>query len=368
MAYVKFTLLIFLLFCGFAQAQTSKDIVIGKRDSLYSHILKENRELWVYVPPLENPDIRSATYPVLYVLDGDRLFLQTAGILDHLSGPYSGERCPKMIIVGIVHSNRIKDLLPITKDGALETCDDFTAFVENELIPYVGRTYPTQPYRTFLGHSLGGLRVANTLLSQPKIFNAYIALDPSAGHDKGLWSERSSKLIPQKKLSAKSFYLEMAHTMPKGMDTSAIFRDTSGAARHMRCIMKLAKTFRAHPQTGLRFNWKYNPNLTHGDVTFTGTFDGLKDIFSWYPNPDRRKIFDAKVGTEQALAIIENKYGDISLRMGYAVLPSEEYVMEIVGQLLDMGQTEKAKAFARLNIRNYPESELAKFYLKEIRE
>jgi predicted alpha/beta superfamily hydrolase len=368
MANMKFTFLALLFYCGLAMGQTSKDIVIGKRDTLYSHILKENRELWVSVPPLENPDIRSATYPVLYLLDGDRLFLQTAGILDHLSGPYSGERCPKMIIVGIVHSNRMKDLLPITKDGALETCDDFTAFLEKELIPYIDRTYPTQPYRTLLGHSLGGLRVANTLLSQPQIFNSYIALDPSAGHDMGVWSERSSKLIPQKKLAAKSFFLEMAHTMPKGMDTSAIFRDTSGAARHMRCIMKLAKTLRAHPQTGLRFNWTYNPDLTHGDVTFDGTFDGLKDIFSWYPNPDGRKIYDAKVSTEQALAIIEKKYQEISTQMGYTVLPSEQFVMEIVGQLLNRGQTEKAKAFARLNIRNYPQSELAKFYLKEIGE
>ena len=40
--------------------------------------------------------------------------------------------------------------------------------------------------------------------------------------------------------------------------------------------------------------------------------------------------------------------------------------MNIIGILLQKGQKEKAIAFAKLNIKNYPKSELAIYYLSEI--
>jgi len=79
-----------------------------------------------------------------------------------------------MIIVAILHENRTKDLLPLAASD--ESSDGFTEFLGKERIPYIDKKYPTQPYRVLMGHSLGGLRMANTPMMQPQLFNAYLAL------------------------------------------------------------------------------------------------------------------------------------------------------------------------------------------------
>ena len=88
---------ILLIFSTTLFGQTNGEICIGKKDSLYSNILKENRQIVVYVPQNENPYIQTDKYPVLYLLDGDILFTKTIGMLEHLSSDYGSERCPKMM-------------------------------------------------------------------------------------------------------------------------------------------------------------------------------------------------------------------------------------------------------------------------------
>jgi hypothetical protein len=354
--------LILLIFSTTLFGQTNGEICIGKKDSLYSNILKENREIIVYVPQNENPYIQTDKYPVLYLLDGDILFTKTIGMLDHLSSDYGSERCPKMIVVGIINSNRFKDLLPITSKDKQDSIDDFTKFMEKELIPYIDKKYPTQQYRTLLGHSLGGLRSANTLVYQSQVFNSYIALDPSLGHDMNVWSDKTHNLMKSKTFNNKSLYLAMAQTMPKSMDTSAIQKDTTGWSRHMRSIMRFANDINTNKNKGLNFNWKYYPNLTHGEVTFEGAYDGLKSIFSWYYNEDINKIYDNATSVNSVVEIITKKYDIISSNMGLQVLPPEGSIMKIIDVLLSKGMKEKAVAFADLNVKNYPQSELAAYY------
>jgi predicted alpha/beta superfamily hydrolase len=361
---MKYTLIIFLFLSNLSFGQTNGDITIGIKDSLYSQKLNENRELIIYVPKLENEYVQSATYPVLYLLDGDRLFTQTVGILEHLSSEYGSERCPKMIVVGVVNNNRVKDLLPITSNDTKDNDDNFTQFLEKELIPFIDQKYPTQQYRTILGHSLGGLRAINTLVYQSHIFNGYIALDPSLGHDINKWSDKAHLLLPDKKFNNKSLYLAMAQTMPNLLDTALINKDTTGASRHMRSIMRFATDI--NTDNALSFNWKFYPEKTHSEVTFIGTYDGLQSIFNWYYFPEKNTLFDPSINSIQATGIVIEKFKTISRKMGYNFLPPEEYVMNIIGMLLQKGQKEKAIAFAKLNISNYPRSELAIYYLSEI--
>jgi hypothetical protein len=53
---------------GVAQSSPHNEgqIVIGKVDNLYSEILQEQREIWIYDPKYLD---RTKQYPVLYVLD-----------------------------------------------------------------------------------------------------------------------------------------------------------------------------------------------------------------------------------------------------------------------------------------------------------
>ncbi len=119
-------------------------------------------------------------YPVVYLLDGNWHFPTTMGIARFLSP--SGE-LPDMIIVGIGY--------PTDDDAELETlrqtdllpgvgADPFLAFIQEELMPYIDRTYLTNPQdRTLVGHSYGGLFTLYALFTATDTFQRYIALSPA---------------------------------------------------------------------------------------------------------------------------------------------------------------------------------------------
>jgi predicted alpha/beta superfamily hydrolase len=319
------------------------------------------------VPKSSNPYIQSETYPVLYLFDGNQLFTQTIGILEHLSSEYGGEKCPKMIVVAIVHNNRMKDLLPVVNSASEESSDNFTEFLSKELIPYIDKKYPTQPYCVLMGHSLGGLRAANTLMMQPSVFNAYLALDPSLGHDMNLWSDKMHAQLKTQVFSNQTLFMAMAQTMPADMSLADIRADTGGMSRHIRAIMRFADGIGAHDKKGLHFNWKFYPEETHGSVTFLGTYEGLKSIFSFFENKEKNLIFDSKISTASALELFNKHYEQCSKRMGFRVLPSETSVDLLANYLMSKGMEEKAIAFAELNVKNYPKSEYAAYFLNYLR-
>lgn len=344
-------------------AQTNGSICIGKTDSLYSNILKEKREILVYVPQPENPYVKTETYPVLYLFDGAKSFIKTVGMIEHLSSDYGSYRCPKMIVVAIVHPDRFKDLFPNVEKDSKDGVDDFGKFMEQELVPYIDKHYPTQHYRSVIGHSLGGLRAAHTMVYQSQLFNSYIALDPSLGHDMNVWSNKAREVMKQKSFNNTSLFMAMAHTMPKATDIKAIKSDTSGQSRHMRTMMQFADDINFNKNQGLQFDWKYYPNNTHSEVTFQGTYDGLNSIFSWYYNPEQQKIMDAKTSSKEAVEIVAKHYQLVSNKMGYKVLPSESYMTQLIELLINKQMRDKAIAFAGYNLNNYPESELAHYYV-----
>ncbi len=64
--------------------------------------------------------------------------------------------------------------------------DKFLAFLKNEAIPLIEKTYRTAPYRMLAGHSRGGLLVAYSLLAEPDLFHARFA------HSPALWATMRS--------------------------------------------------------------------------------------------------------------------------------------------------------------------------------
>ena len=141
-----------------APAQTIQHgaIVLGRVDSVASAVLKEQRKLWVYVPAdASDPAYLPQHYPVVYLLDGNDHFASVTSMVQYLA---QEEICPEMIVVGIPNTsdiNRTRDLTPsqpASFDGmpaadlkASGGGENFTAFLEKELIPYIDAHYPTTP-------------------------------------------------------------------------------------------------------------------------------------------------------------------------------------------------------------------------------
>ena len=151
---------------------------------------------------------KSQRYPVVYLLDGDAHFYSVAGMIHQLSEVNGNTLFPEMIVVGIPNTDRMRDLTPThsptgytgdsTGVGSSGGGEIFMSFIEKELIPYIDSLYPTAPYKVFIGHSLGGLTVINALLHHTRLFNSYIAIDPSMWWQNQLLLKQSGNILDPK--------------------------------------------------------------------------------------------------------------------------------------------------------------------------
>lgn len=171
-----FTLLFALSFL----TSFGQEINIGKRDTIFSKILNQERAFSVYLPPSYHAN-ENQNFPVLYILDGDYNYRYVSGLLE-LEGAIS-ERIPEMILVAIsgkdtetYRYNSKPNIKGIEDKG---NASEVAEFMAQELIPYVNANYKTNEFKILSGHSIGGLFVINTALHHPQLFDRYIAISPA---------------------------------------------------------------------------------------------------------------------------------------------------------------------------------------------
>ena len=138
--------------------------------------LGETREAWASLP--DRYDETQDRYPVLYMLDGEINF--SSGVIGGLrQAAFLGEM-PEFIVVGVVNTDRSKDIFPEvvtygdgTKDGG--RADRFLDFVGEELVPRVEKTYRTDPLRVLYGTSNTGFTAVYALFHDPRLASVYVA-------------------------------------------------------------------------------------------------------------------------------------------------------------------------------------------------
>lgn len=195
----SFWLFIGLANSSFGQSTTAKKpFVLGLIDTVHSNELGETRTLNIYLPEGYSKD-SMANYPVIYLLDGsaDEDFIHIAGLVQFANFPWVN-LLPKSIVVGIANVDRRRDFTyPTTidkdKKGFPTTGQSqrFIAFIEKELQPYIQKNYSSNPKKTIIGQSLGGLLATEILFKKPGLFNQYIIVSPS------LWWDNESLLAYQ---------------------------------------------------------------------------------------------------------------------------------------------------------------------------
>jgi len=344
----------FLSVFSFFEISAQEPIIIGRYDTIFSEVYNESRVLRISVPT----DIakgKQEKYPVVFVLDGANHIYPLTGMIHRFSFDEGCEVTPEMIIVGVETKNRYKELVPSFED------DNFSRYIEDELIPFIDKNYPTMPYRIFIGHSLGGLRVVHTALYQPDLFNAYIAVDPSLGA-KNEWYEIADRKIDSFELGNNKMFVAMAQTMPQSMvqDLISIKKDTTGVSNHMRKIMEFSELMSSKDTLGKTFKWKFYPDETHSSITQIGMYDGLKFIYNYYLNKTWPEVLDGNNSTEEALNIMLNHYKTVSDNLGTDILPTEKLLRMIIGAIERRDQYEKAKLFSEYYMKIYPESKKAR--------
>lgn len=328
----------------------AQPIVIGKIDTVYSNILNEKRAVYIYVPATDD---KAQRFPVLYLLDGEDHFESAVAIAKQLSGPL-----PDMIIVGITNTVRERDLTPTHVESAAKESgggEQFLQFIQQELMPYINKTYPAAPYKLFSGHSLGGLTVVNAFLNHTNMFDAYIALDPSLWWDDKKFLKQAQSQLPAMTFSNETLYLGFANNMRPGVDTTQVQKDTlDGRTLVTRSVIPFLHVLNGLPKNnGLTWNAKYISTERHGTVELLGEYDALRTVFNYYQFNVRQ--FDDNPCLNIDSAVVAH-YAMLSKKLGYTMLPTEDLINNLGYTCMSVNKMDKAYAFFKMNIDNHPNS------------
>jgi len=244
--------------------------------------------------------------------------------------------------------------------------------MEQELIPFVEEKYPVTSYRTFVGHSFGGLTAVYALFSHPELFSNYVAIDPSMWWDDQLLVKETDVVLSGHTLEGKALFVGVANTMEEGMELDRVREDTARSSRHIRSILSFIEKLEKKQDSPLEFAWKYYENDDHGTVPLITEYDALRFLFPWYRLKGLERFFqeDAADDPEEILRALEEHYEQVSTHFGYLVLPGEPAVNSLAYNLMNSEKPDMARAMFLLNIQNYPESanvydSMGDFYLNQ---
>lgn len=143
------------------------------------------RSLHIYVKLPEGYDVGGASYPAVYLTDGDSLYPMLAPTQLFLT---YDEPVPPAIVIGIAYGSfdpekgnrRHIDFRPPGPDAPDGGAAAFQRFLAEELIPEIERRYRADPQRRVLvGQSRGGSFVLYSAFTAPDLFWGRIASNAS---------------------------------------------------------------------------------------------------------------------------------------------------------------------------------------------
>ena len=240
------------------------NIKVGDRDSIQSAILKENRQFIIHLP--QGYDTSQTEYTVVYLLDGSEARLLSCFSMMNF---YFKE---PLIIVAIENTNRDRDMMPlnvpsypVAKPGA----DNFLSFIRTELIPKIENNNRTNGHRILCGQSLSAVFTLYALLTQPQLFDSYIA------NSVGWYDDMDSFFSP---------LVNTAFQSPGKYYGKKIFMSNSevDSYDHKKEILKSMDGFskKVKDRLGSGVIYKYETYTKYGHVPYPAFYDAMKFILT----------------------------------------------------------------------------------------
>jgi predicted alpha/beta superfamily hydrolase len=241
-------------------------LVIGETFRFDSRVLGEQRTINVYLPPgyAEGAD----RLPVLYALDGGLKedFPHLAG---HVDVSIKNQVIRPILVVGIENTERRRDLAgptSVPEEQAMAPhaggADRFRRFLRDELVPHVAARYRTGE-SAVIGESLAGLFALETLLVDPGLFDACIAVDPSVW-----WNGQALVRSAAGRFAAWS-------APPR-----VLFVATADYAETQDAVAILLAAVREHRPPGLTVHHEPMPGEQHGTIFPFAALKGIRWVFA----------------------------------------------------------------------------------------
>ncbi len=297
---------------------------IGSSVSIHSKILNESRELLIYSPKQAND--RRIKFPFIYLLDAEALFLMTVSAVKFMNGGSSMPRMPEAYIVGLVNTNRSRDMPVPQEIDKTNGASNFYDFITREIIPYINKNYTTGGLNILAGHSQGALFATYAALRDPKLFQFVIAMDAPI---------EVSKSVEQ--LYAKNFPESC------GLKYASI-----------KSLYGWSNNFKVE-NSCVHFKQVTLENETHETMPYKGIYEGLKYLFNDYLPPVK----------DWPLQNFKDYYNTLAKKYQVEYPIPSSVLLESAKQ--NIAQLEKAKAMELISENNslYGPGELSQQLLKK---
>ena len=320
---------LFLVHASPLVAQSGTTIPLASSFSMHSRILDEDRTIVVALP--NGYESSTASYPVLYLLDGMQNIWHVVGSVEVLARTGA---IPPVIIVGIKSENRMRDFTPSPAEGVPYSGggEMFLEFISRELIPFIEGNYRTHPYRLLEGHSLAGVFAVNAFMERTELFDAYIVMSPA------MWWNNE-----EMKTKAKAFFETNTE-----LDKSIYFGIGTNDGQGMRNeLNRYVEIIQQNSANGLRWSHREFEQEGHMSATLLINYYGL--IFSFYTMQLPEQLwnnFDRESFIEHERMVMET-YGE-------AAKQSEENYVTLGLKLVEEGNHEGAITVFKRNTEAYP--------------
>lgn len=280
------SLLAIMLWCSVAEVKSQDPVSLRNTAThlLYSDQLQQHYLIDVFLPKGYQPkktEFQFPKYPVIYVLNS-RPNAVMAAALRHVSV------MSREIIVGIDFADKdgnpvdsfaayTRDLTPTPDDDWMQAssagsgghAEEFLDFIDNEVKPFINKTYNVNKYnQTLAGHSFGGLFGLYVLFNHSDSFNRYVIASPSPWWDDAVIFEFEEKYAKAHTNLDKKVFISVGSrefaSGPQGM-----IENTSQMIEKIRS--------RNYPDLELRF--KIFEDETHESVVGISIQKGIEAVF-----------------------------------------------------------------------------------------
>lgn len=319
-----------LISCQHSQ-DSSNEITIGETITVPSRHL--NRDMIIDICLPAGYTESSGRYPVLVTCQSH--FLHVSGIAADLAWKNG---TPELIVAS-VRNYSSGDFIPEKIEGHADSggADRFVAFFKDELIPHLEAHYRTHPFRIFYSGSFGGGFCVYMFLTQPDVFNAYLAATPAIDYEGG------STLIIDNLQSylAKNVYQDRF-----------LYLGTENEPPLVPLLDKFVAVLEEADLADLK--WEYHPffDEDHGSIANKVIYHGLKFVFSeWNTIPE--KIVGREIGAIRAYI------SGLSKKYGYNIGVSRFAIAMAARSYRDQGRAEDLIELLKLGLEYEPDSEMA---------
>ncbi|MCP4988280.1 MAG: alpha/beta hydrolase [Colwellia sp.] len=290
----KLYLILIIIFLVNSKFTFSAEFNTGERVNIASTLLGENREIQILLPESYHSNTK-ATYPVIYLLDGDYSLHGVSGMLDFMAN--KAQLIPDVILVGIADKGTDiyrqymtpEELTAPFKKEDSGKAKHFLTFLEQELKPYISNHYRAANNSILIGGSIGGLFVLNALFESPNAFEHFVSVSPSVWlNDHGIMKKAKS-FIGKSKHEPVSLYLSLGDETRQG-------------------VYGILQSLDELQPKNIHWDFSHYPNENHYSVGLVALRSNLKTIFDgWF-------IADKKLSSMSAERLFQH-YKELSLSL-----------------------------------------------------